>query len=695
MINYRGYGEISYGDNTSPLISRGIYVFPPTYTLSFNVKPVMSDNGVSVKYNRNELTINWVLPFELVGGRYNPNNDPESVDTAVQQIKAILMQPRKRLRCVYQGLGPARGENLAGFDIYPQDDKAGGPTPLDFKWKVLATHRCVEMTWTVAFHTTNCITFDENNQIVLSSTESAFNDFVWSRSYDVDESGCVTITTTGQMERSTYGVGSHIDEWRILATFRIPTFCHRISQKFQHDPTTRITNFTIIDKEVSSTENALPPMVQSMDLTHEMNSSLVGGGKYSGVGFTTWANSFEGTITLPPNAPPLFAYFVFHFYLRQRMHRVAKGGAYEDQAPVPTKNEKGETSSENVKTVLTRISYKESLFSRTHSFKAEYFAVYDRKKFIAQSGIFLPLYNYTQSQGSKDPKFWFHGLETDYEPWSKDFDKGGSKNSNTLSSQFLQWRNFLEEHHDFGNPYGYLFFRENPASEANIFIPCDYTDIRNTNEKQSYIPNLMYKGKAAWEIEGGVSDKPEYERTKKDTNLSTLNDADGKIDPKVSWVAYSLNTTILENHNTIQVVRQSYDESIKLGLQSFNGIGKPNKEYTKFSTNNGTGTATIPGNYDPPADEVVSTYNGQSNTVVLLTGYAVRVGYPCPMPSVISYKSNPVYRAGQAMYSNKIISKGEIPVYLATWSIPYYIDKNRHIDVFNDLNVNGYSGDLG
>ena len=65
-IRYRGYGEISYGDINSALGAYGVYVFPPTYTLSFNVKPIMSDNGVGVKYNRNELTISWVLPYETL-----------------------------------------------------------------------------------------------------------------------------------------------------------------------------------------------------------------------------------------------------------------------------------------------------------------------------------------------------------------------------------------------------------------------------------------------------------------------------------------------------------------------------------------------------------------------------------------------------------------------------------------------------
>jgi len=59
----RTFGTLSYGTAAGALSTNAIYHFPPTYTLSFNSKPVMSDNGISVKYNVNELTVNWVLPY--------------------------------------------------------------------------------------------------------------------------------------------------------------------------------------------------------------------------------------------------------------------------------------------------------------------------------------------------------------------------------------------------------------------------------------------------------------------------------------------------------------------------------------------------------------------------------------------------------------------------------------------------------
>jgi hypothetical protein len=690
-IQYRGYGEVSYGDNSGILGNLGVYTFPPTYTSTLNSKPVISGNGYTSKYIRNELTINWILPYEMIEpGRWNPGNSPVSVDTAVKQIKAILMQPRQELTFTNQGLGEYVGvtgkdSTLSSYYI----DKAGGPTPLDFKWKVLATQRCVEMSWTVAFHTDGCIRFDTtNNDTAIKSNN--ITDFSWSRTFDYDDSGLATITTTGVIERSDYGVlvgkWIHIDEWRVKSRFLPPTGFKRISQKFQHDPTTRIMNFTIIDKEVSS-ENAYPPYVVDIDLSHEMSSALTKGDKYAGIGYLSWNNTFSGSITLSPGVSPLYAYFLFHFYLRQRMNRVSSGGIAFSTEKASIEDENGEEKTEEVRTLLTRISYKESLFTRTHTFKAEYWALYSRDKFIKQSGLFLPLYNYAQSVGGGYID-WNYADQSDYEPWHTSFNRSQNHGDNRLDNQWFKHR---FESHYYLNPYGYRKTKENLSEFSTlVYFPCNYAgNYFGKLDPQSYsspeIGGIDGSGLPAPSIESTIDDQPNKTRTDYDTSLNKY-----KVDPAISWVDYQANITLFENCNTVQVVRQSYDNNVKLGLQSFLGQGKPDKDSTKFTINNGRASGA-----DPPSGEVVSTFNGQSNTVVVLSGYAVRAGYPVPMPSILSYKGNAVYRAGQSMYSNRIISKGEVPIYLATWSIPYYIDYSKHADIFADLKVNGYSGDLG
>lgn len=726
MVFYRGYGELSYGSIDNPLSEFGIYRFPPTYTLSINAKPIMSDNGVNVKWNRYELTVNWIVPFELIGGRFNPipqdaNNVLQSVDTAVEQIRQILMTPRLELTCQAQGFD-------LNFTRNKNTDANDGPTPLDFKWKVLATQRCVEMSWTVAFHQTNGIFLDKDNQQIKKA--SVISDFSWSRTYDLDEFGAATITTTGTIHQASEqfldqngtpvpSTTKHVDNWRMMAYFPVPTYCKRVSQKFQHNPTTRSMTFTLVDKELP-TENAYPPLVVDIDLSHEISSSLVDAGKFTGQGFLTWNNVFSGNITLKPGVSPLYAYFLFHFYLRQRLNRVnheitvegvtTKEGVAKDISEVPIKNEYDSVgtptigarqATEKVRTLLTRVTYKESLFSRTHSFKAEYWALYSREKFISQSGIFLPLYNYTQRSSGGVP--WFEGTNQDKEPWTKDFNRSSSFSLNSLNRQW-EWREDLNDAQVIGNdgPYGYLVIEETsknrgPYGSTKLFVPNDVF----AQSHDTYVDYLEPRSLDAWNIEDDIYSQANYNSTKTDTYAG----AKAYVDPEISWIDYKINTTIVENINTSQVVRQSYDASIDAAMKSFQvtnaptpevplpspeARGKPTKGSRNFSINN----AGVSG-LDQPAGEVVSTFNGQPSSIIILSGYAIRAGLPIPIPSILSYQNKAVYRAGQAMYSNRIISKSEIPVYLATWSIPYYIDNNKHRDVFKDLKINGYTGELG
>lgn len=689
-IRYRGYGELSYGDDTfSGLDNLGLYTFPPTYTMVLNAKPVMLNNGLGVKYVRHELTVNWILPYEMLEpARWNNSNTPISVDTAVQQIRLILMQPGSNLTFTYQGLGEGQTDmGLYQTHITASTDKAGGPLPLDFKWKVLATQRCVEMSWTVAFHLDACIRFDAaGNKYGLTTN---LNEFSYSRTYDYDDAGVATITTTGSIERRDYGFGKHIDHWRILAFFDLVPGFKRVSQKFQSEPNTRVLNFTITDKEVAS-ENAYPPLVTDIDLSHEISSALVKGSKFDGTGFLSWNNVFSGSITLQPGVSPIYAYFLFHFYLRQRMNRVNSNGVAA--GTVETKNEEdtgaavgGFQIQEKVRTVLSRISYKESLFSRTHSFKAEYWALYSRDKFIKQSGIFLPLYNF--SKDGNAPKWWYDANQSNSEPWQSSFNRDPSATENTLNSQWGYWD---QKNIPIRDVYGYRTTSEE-LNDSYVYIPC-YSNgdlaLYPGGQKPANapsIPKIKNKFLGAYDIENYIESQPTKANTDSDTSLSKM-----YVDPEISWIDYQVNFTVVENHNTAQVVRQSYDNSVKLGLQSYLGEGAPVKATKSFSINNGGASGA-----DPPTGEVVSTFNGQSNTVIILSGYAIRAAYPTPMPSILTYKGSPVFRAGQATYSNRIISKGEIPVYLATWSIPYYIDSTKHADVFNKLDVNGYTGELG
>lgn len=693
----RTFGSLSYGDVDSTLSTNGVYEFPPTYTLTFNSKPEMSDNGISVKYNKNELTVRWFLPYEYIFNRNNPANTPDgitpspkSIDTAVQQIRAVLMQPRKTLFCTYQGLGPTNASESYGMRITKNDDVNFGPIPTDFKWKNLAAQQCVEMSWTVVFHTYNQIIFDSQNNIIKNP--SIFTELSWSRSYDIDELGSVTVTTTGR-----YSIVSncncHTDSYRFVAAFPVPVYCQRVSQKFQHDPNSKSTTFTIIDKQ-HPIENALPPKCLKMNLSHEVSSSLFGGGKLEGKGFHRWNNVIHGDITLPPGEPFITAYLLFWFYARQRLYRVEKGGIAEDtKAPLVVEDVDWNGSpiyAENKpRSVITKVSYKESLFDRTHNFRVEYAAIYDRDKLIQQSGLFTPLYNFKFDK-SGSYKYWYEldtsPTKSDREPWSAGFTRPTSSTSPyyTLFSQWIDYQaQFGPNHPNYStrpfsawSVYGYTALNEDGGPW--VFYPDDQPLNQVRINTVGSDPTARY---GAWvEDPAGINESQAYSQPSYED-----------LDPKASYITHENTFSVIEDVNTFQVVRQTYDSTVNNAMRSYFGDSPPTKSSKNISLHNAGGATT---SVTPPESDYVSSYNSQPITTVLMSGYAVRVGFPPSIPTAFNYKGSSLIRSGQSIVSVRQIGKGRMPVYLATWSIPYYANTSVHSNFFVDLKSTGFAGGL-
>jgi hypothetical protein len=692
----RTFGKLSYGDASGTLSAAAIYEFPPTYTLSFNSKPVYSDNGVSVKYNLNELTVTWTLPYEYITGRLNPASDPfgspspQSIDTAVQQIRSILMQPRKELICTYQGLGPASNNSTYGMVINASNDLNFGPKPLDFKWRNLAAQQAVEMVWVVSFHTNNQIVFDASNNV--TKIPSIFTELSWSRSFDIDELGSVTITTTGKYSIASY-VNQHSDSYRVVAGFPVPLYCQRISQRFQHDPNSKSTTFTIVDKQ-HPTENALPSKCLKMDLTHEVSSAIFGG-RLEGKGFHQWNNVIQGSITLPPGEPFITAYLLFQFYARQRLFRTEPHGVAFDQARLLGEDlEIDLTPAEKTvfaRNILTKVSYKEALFDRTHHFRIEYIGVYDRDRLIQQSGLYTPLYNYKEDSGGAY-KNWYDldtNPKTDREPWHKDFSRPttnvGPNGRASLTSQWLEYKNqFGDNHPGFNvyplsawNVYGYTGMNEDDFGPW-VYFPeyqtVDQTKIsRVDNAPAGHLPNWIYPANTPDNDESSAQNQPVYV----------------DLDPKKSYITQENTFTIIEDVNTFQIARQAYDSRIDNAMKSQLGNSPVGKDNKFVSLHNMQSNSDI-----PVTTDYTASYNSQPTTTIMMTGYAVRAGFPPTIPCAFYYKGSSLIRSGQSVVSVKQIAKGAIPVYLATWSIPYYANTSVHTNFFKDLESTGFSGVL-
>jgi hypothetical protein len=704
----RTFGELSYGDVESRLgTEAGIYKFPPTYTLSFNSKPVLSDNGVNFKYTKSELTVVWYLPYQYIFTRQNPANMPDgispspiTIDTAVQQIRAVLMQPRKELRCTYQGLGPTNNATNYGFVINDATDVNFGPIPTDFKWKNLAAQQAVELTWVVTFCTHNQIIFNNANTILVNPENIGLTELSWSRSYDIDEIGSVTVTTSGKYSVSSCAKGQNVstnvisrlnpDRVRYLVAFPVPLYCRRVSQRFQHDPNSLSCTFTLVDKQFP-TENAMPPKAMKMDMSHEVSSSLFGG-RLEGKGFHQWNNVIQGNITLPPGEAFSTAFFLFWFYARQRLFRTEPGGIAYDKVGRLKKEKLDDASnpeegSEYARNIITKVSYKENLFDRTHSFRLEYVGVYDRDKLIQQSGLFTPLYNYKENQ-SGNYKYWYVDIANpdDREPWHAGFTRPTSSTNplTTDASLFSQWSEYKDLFA--GNPN---YFNSDMLCAWDVY---GYTGISEDDGPYLYYPDdqLIQNVKINKAVHGINLPAWVYPPNEDTTQPSTQQKYSADL-AKRSYIMHENSFQILEDVNTFQVVRQRYDVNIDRAMKSALGVNIVGKENRTVALHN---MQAVSEGLHPSDQDYTTSYNSQPVTTIVMSGYAIRVGFPPTIPCAFQYKTHPLVRSGQSIVTLKQLGKGIVPVYLATWSIPYYVNTSVHTNFFKDLTSSGFSGVL-
>jgi len=81
---------------------------------------------------------------------------------------------------------------------------------------------------------------------------------------------------------------------------------------------------------------------------------------------------------------------------------------------------------------------------------------------------------------------------------------------------------------------------------------------------------------------------------------------------------------------------------------------------------------------------------GQKAYKVYLVGRAVRVGYPIPRPKLVSVGDQKAYRMGKSRFvSKRYAGSTGIPLYFATWRIPYVLKKTPKGDTVGKAKIGG------
>lgn len=389
-------------------------------------------------------------------------------------------------------------------------------------------------------------------------------------------------------------------------------------------------------KEIKS-DNPYFQNTKAIDFVDDISSDLFGQGMLSGRGFYTWNRKFSASITLPARIHKSYAWIVFLKIIQQRFRNLSQ--LTKKAALLEMGQTDGQDNTYNTKNwyLLTRIRITNPVYTRTMKFEAEYFVVTDLDTLLSKTQICSRVNN----SFNDDP---------------------GINNPPTLSDQWKVWSN------------------ANNISLNGVFelepnnVPITYNQCSGAYSA----PRVANTALGAAESDPDIAASPDETNEKPPKQEDT----------KYSWLDYSNEVELVEKTKNVHV---SY-------LQA-----PPSTSY--YQTDDASASATanrsaegmvINGRYTSAAGTTKApktVARGTSTFEARMKGYAIRVGHKIPIPVLTSVGGSPVSRSGEARFVQKQISRGDVPVYLAMWDIPYSIDKDIHsADIMNAIKSSGVPG---
>lgn len=615
------YGTVSYNG----------YTFPATYQLKLSSEPVYTPNTEIIEHYANTLTCVFIISSpELVDN----TNAANSVDTEMNLIRIALQQPRKSLSFTYQGAGFVT-EITSGTGAVT-DDVNGGPLPQVNSWEPIGTNAAARVNWSVTFFSTRCMSSAGVSNILLSySDEHSFmlnedgvvrikRSFKATKKFAITESGATTSV-------------QHIDNNREIFQFNIPAGFRRVKQDYNISANGRVITGEVVDDEEPSNNTPFPYTIK-VSGDHTVGSSLISDNKLSGSGFYSWDNAISANIRIAPGYPPALAWQIFLWILYQRFYRIDLANKNTEGAE--SKNEKGETKKSRPRNILTRLQIKEPLYSREHSFTANYYGMYKLGNLLAQTGLYTPIYTWPDASGDK--------------PW----DAGYTPNQ---LAEWSLWQTSVSDR--VLSPLGYRQARMEPGRPYVLFDTC-LGSARGVDVTTSF------------------SDRtPTYpDSTNAVSPTRTSTPFETGID---NFLKYQNDFYLVENTRNYPIGVQDYNESIETHKrttpQDILGTTGPGSSFSKSAVMN---NKTITPDAIPRA---VLGVGGGSFYILKMIGYAIRQGFWTPAPSVVAFAGREVQRIGTPVYATKQLSEGAAPLYVTKWSIDYLVPFEATGDMFEGM----------
>lgn len=241
-------------------------------------------------------------------------------------------------------------------------------------------------------NTTNLVT------CLLSHTEE--------QECEIEEDGTAVVTLTGVLEFT--GSGSLFNKLKESPTAipRLLQFLNHYfeplhpigftrTQKYKYKKSRREIEYVITDREIKS-DNPIFPNIVKADVSHSVSSNLLGSDPFEGMGFITWNNVFEGTITVRPGVWKGWAWIAMQTIVKQRMKRTQSYAGenfadIKDRVSGVVANVIGNNQVQP-RHLLHKISVKENIYNREVNFSMSYMTMHNLNELFLRTGLFFPVH---------------------------------------------------------------------------------------------------------------------------------------------------------------------------------------------------------------------------------------------------------------------------------------------------------------
>lgn len=630
-------------------------------TSKASVKPMYADDGVSIKYFKTSLFIEFVY---AVPQSHTDVNGHTSADDYLDDIRDILNTPGLTLSFTYRGLG----KNIS----VTAPDAVYGPYPKVVNWLPLGSNQAVKVSWEVEFATLKCSITPTPE--IANYKQYQIVQLVDDMTLGFEEDGSATIQVNGTLEVATPTSLQQLtpnklkDFLKLYLPNQLTGFNRKIDVTLRKDK--RTIDYRITYNEIRS-DNALFPYMVTQNVSHQISSSLLNSDPFSGAGFRTWVNDLNGTFQVRPGVWKGWAWIAFLNVMAQRRDRASSTALPNLRNAIDENAKPGTQDADVVRLARKKIrprqvplflSIKEEIFGREVTLSSKWLTYCSLNQLFKSTGMFYPVHNkFVGSTLLEKPAVLEDTPETYSEQWSQ------------WKTPLLGIQN-LSGYRDVKLPTYNLIF-DTCAVTPDALVASSSQEYHSKKRQDVFVNGVIQNDlDSSWEYREASEASG---RVSFDTGASSL------ISPYLegltadnSWIKYDNKFELLEETNATYIPTADVLGSSSLNTNSSDS-SYSYRDQTTFKINSNTPPAGV--SYD---DDVIQTF-GKPIYKVRMVGYALRIGYPIPCPTVVGVEVNvgssspttiDAYRVGKQKWVHKLMeASDQVPVYMAMWSQVYAI----------------------